>query len=186
MPQSCPNPPSRANDGASPNGSLTLSGSTIYGSTYAGGGIIPGIGAGTVFRLNTDGTGFSLLHTFDGGVNDGARPTTLTLAGTTLYGMSTFGGNNFGTLFSLGTNGTGFRLLESFSGAPNDGANPPSFGALTLSGDASTLYGLTAFGGTANKGVIFSRAIATPEPGAFALLSLGTLLLSAHRRNAQA
>ncbi len=171
------------NDGAGPNGSLTLSGSTIYGSTNAGGGEIPGIGAGTIFRLNTDGTGFSLLHTFVSGIDDGARPTALTLAGTTLYGMSTFGGNNLGTLFSIGTNGGGFRLLESFSGAPADGANPSSFGALTLSGDASTLYGLTAFGGTANKGVVFSKAV--PEPGTFVLFGLGALLLSARRRNAR-
>ena len=53
---------------------------------------------------------------------------------------------------------------------------------MTLSDDASTLYGTTTFGGTANLGVIFSRAI--PEPGAFALLGLGALLLSARHRNA--
>ncbi|HUJ42276.1 MAG TPA: choice-of-anchor tandem repeat GloVer-containing protein, partial [Opitutaceae bacterium] len=44
-----------AGDGASPYGSLTLSGTTLYGMTYAGGSS----GLGTVFRINMDGTGFA-------------------------------------------------------------------------------------------------------------------------------
>src|SRR6266702_4556107 len=46
-------------DGASPN-SLILSGNTLYGTANGGGSG----GAGTVFALNTDGTGFRTLHNF--------------------------------------------------------------------------------------------------------------------------
>ena len=49
-------------DGANPLGSLTLSGSTLYGMTFSGGAN----NDGTIFKVNTDGTGFQLLHSFDG------------------------------------------------------------------------------------------------------------------------
>ena len=78
---------------------------------------------------------------------------------------------------------TSFGLLESFGGAPADGASP-EYGELTLSDNGSTLYGMALFGGTADQGVVFARNI--PEPGTFALLGLGALLLSARRRNARA
>ena len=98
--------------------------------------------------------------------------------------MTYQGGNgNLGVLFSIGTDGTGFDLVEGFAGTPADGASPA--GNLTLSGDASMLYGMTASGGTANRGVVFSRSL-IPEPGSFTLLSLGTLLLAAGRRDARA
>ena len=165
-------------DGGRPNGSLTLSGSKLYGMTANGGSS----DLGTLFTMNTDGSGFSLLHSFAGGLSDGDSPYgSLTLSGSTLYGMTYQGGrNNAGTLFSINTDGVGFSLMESFGGTPADGAFP--VGNLTLSGNGLTLYGMTQQGGTANQGVIFSRAI--PEPGTFALLGLGTLLLSARRRNA--
>jgi uncharacterized repeat protein (TIGR03803 family) len=49
-------------DGAQPNGSLTLAGSTLYGMTRVGGSS----GNGVLFSMNTDGGGYSLLHTFTG------------------------------------------------------------------------------------------------------------------------
>ena len=64
-------------DGNSPSSSLILSGNTLYGTAFGGGSS----GAGAVFRLNTDGTGFTTLHGFTGG-NDGAVP----LAGLLLLG----------------------------------------------------------------------------------------------------
>jgi len=47
-------------DGASPLAVLILSGTTLYG-TAAGGGLY---GYGTVFAVNTNGTGFMTLHSF--------------------------------------------------------------------------------------------------------------------------
>ena len=165
-------------DGASPHGSLTLTGSILYGMTAGGGS---SNNPGVLFRMNADGSGYTLLHNFTGGATDGSNPSgSLTLSGSMLYGMTANGGiSEGGTLFSIGTDGSSFGLLESFAGAPADGARP-FFGDLTLSGDGATLYGMTAFGGTANQGVVFSRSL-VPEPGTFALLGLGTLLLAARR-----
>ena len=53
-----------ANDGAYPLGSLTLSGSTFYGMTSGIGDYADG--SGTIFRINTDGTGYQVLHSFAG------------------------------------------------------------------------------------------------------------------------
>jgi uncharacterized repeat protein (TIGR03803 family) len=48
-------------DGAIPVAGLILSGNTLYGTASGGGAG----GNGTVFALNTDGTGFTTLHSFD-------------------------------------------------------------------------------------------------------------------------
>ena len=141
-----------AGDGEYPNGSLTLSGSTLYGTTVQGGAL----DYGTIFSIATDGTGFAVLHSFAGGVSDGlAAWGTLPLSGSTLYGMTAYGGIfNKGTIFSIGTDGTGFALLHSFAGGVADGREPIS--SLTLSG--SSLYGMTAWGGASNLGTLFSIA----------------------------
>ena len=47
-------------DGAGPFGGLILSGNILYGSTTLGGVS----GNGTVFKVNTNGTGFTTLYTF--------------------------------------------------------------------------------------------------------------------------
>src|SRR5439155_25192531 len=76
-----------AGDGAIAPGSLTASGSTLYGMTQAGGSI----DFGTAFRINTDGTGFGLLHAFVSGASDGRNPNgSLIQSGPTLYGMTQF------------------------------------------------------------------------------------------------
>ena len=145
-------------DGAQPwYGSLTLShdGSTLYGMTcYGGGGAgCPVLGCGTIFSINTDGTGYGLLHRFAGG-GDGAAPygsLILSDDGKTLYGMTALGGGTgckgagCGTVFSIGTKGTGYRSLYSFAGGASDGATP--YGSLTLSDDGTTLYGMNGFSG---------------------------------------
>ena len=147
-------------NGASPYGSLTLSGTTLYGTTEGGGSN----GLGVVFQINTNGSGFAILHTFTGiDFFDGANPYgSLTLSGTTLYGMTEGGGvgNGFeiGTVFHINTNGTGYADMYGFKGiAYGDGQNPND--SLTLSGPnfcGATLYGLTPRGGTSTNGVIFA------------------------------
>jgi uncharacterized repeat protein (TIGR03803 family) len=143
-------------DGANPNGGLTLSGNTLYGTTLYGGSN----GDGTVFAINTDGTDFTNLHSFNGfNVNDGAGPGGgLILSGDTLYGTTFQGGsNNDGTVFAISTNGTGFTNLYNFTalsymdGPNSDGAYPAS--GLILSGN--TLYGTTTLGGYGG-GTIFA------------------------------
>jgi uncharacterized repeat protein (TIGR03803 family) len=86
--------------GSSPHGSLTLSGSTLYGMTHAGGSDPINVGGlGVVFQINTDGTGYNVIHTF---TDDGGSWGSLTLSDSTLYGLTGYGGSGgFGTVFSL-------------------------------------------------------------------------------------
>ena len=50
------------NDGAGTMGKLIQSGSALYGVTPQGGSN----NIGTIFRINTDGTAFEILHSFVG------------------------------------------------------------------------------------------------------------------------
>jgi uncharacterized repeat protein (TIGR03803 family) len=141
-----------ANDGAYPYGSLIISGSTIYGITKNGGDD----DYGTVFKMETDSSGYTLLHEFAGGTADGVWPYgSLIISGSALFGMTEFGGNNYGTIFKIQTNGSGFALLHKFAGGAADGAIP--FGSLIISGSA--LFGMTYGGGDSDKGVIFTMPI---------------------------
>ncbi len=136
-------------DGSRPYGSLIISGSTLYGMTYEGGAG----NFGTIFKVNKDGTGFALLHSFARGAADGAYPyASLIRNGSTLYGMTYAGGTaDCGTIFRISKDGTGFALLHSFAGGTSDGAYP--LGSLIASG--SVLYGMTYSGGTSGMGTIF-------------------------------
>ena len=155
---------SDALDGALPIASLTLAGNVLYGTTCFGGPNLGGLSDGTLFRINTDGTGFSVLHDFGG--DDGGNPSgAMVQVGSILYGTTQgdyYGTpNSGGTLFQINTNGTGLVVLHYFSsfladGSP-DGGRPA--GGLTLVGN--TLYGTTSFGGNYNSGVIFALPLST-------------------------
>ena len=140
-------------NGAFPEASLILSGSTLFGTTEQTTGQGGTNDEGTVFSINTNGIGFTVLHNFTGATNDGAYPdASLILSDSTLFGTTGGGGTyNEGTVFSINTNGTGFTVLYNFTGT-NDGANP--YASLILSD--STLFGTTGQGGTNNEGTVFS------------------------------
>src|SRR5207253_368863 len=113
-------------------------------------------GEGTIFSINTDGSGFTLLYSFgpfdSGGAEEPIGGNGLTLVGSKLYGMTYFGGNNQnGTIFSINTDGTDFTLLHSFKSS--EGGVP--IGSLTLAG--SQLYGsTTGFSFVLTSGAVFS------------------------------
>jgi len=79
---------------------LVLSGGTLYGTTWASGCVSPPDN-GTVFKVNTNGTGYTVLKRFTG--SDGSGPAAgLVLSGGTLYGTTANRGNsNKGTLFRI-------------------------------------------------------------------------------------
>jgi len=156
-------------DGAKPgfNGlsPLVLSGGTLFGTAYEGGTN----GKGTIFRVNTDGTGFTNLHTF-AGLGGGSNPNSgLLLSGTTLYGTTLGGtdGDN-GTVFRMDVNGSNFVTLYDFTPAlspaftNSDGATP--IGGLSFYGDS--LIGTTALGGPGVYGTVFQMGTngGTPTP----------------------
>jgi uncharacterized repeat protein (TIGR03803 family) len=148
--------------GANPYASLVLSSNILYGTASAGSSS-PGnpISLGTVFKVNTDGTGFTTLHSFN--QTDGSDPYAgLMLSGNTLYGTTYHGGNYpiAGAVFKVNTDGTGFTNLYSFTElnsnsagvyTNSDGANP--YAGLALSGN--TLYGTTVNGGSGGVGTLF-------------------------------
>jgi uncharacterized repeat protein (TIGR03803 family) len=138
--------------GLVPHGSLTLSGTTLYGLTYGG----AANGDGCIFSFNTSGNGYTDMFDFD--FTNGAYPDgSLILSGTTLYGMTKNGGaSNEGCIFSFDTNGNVYTDLFNFDGT--NGAHP--IGSLILSG--TTLYGMTEGGGDDSVGVIFSLHYTTP------------------------
>ena len=138
-------------DGTSPQAAPTLVGATLYGTTYGGAN-----GAGMIFSINTNGTGYADLYDFGTIVSDGNSPVaTLRAIGSTLYGTTPGGGaNSAGTIFSINTNGTGYTILYDFGSSLNDGSSP---GGLLQVG--SKFYGTTKGGGTWNyygNGTIYS------------------------------
>jgi len=158
-------------DGGDPSGELLLSGNTLYGMASSG-----GIGQyGTIFAVNTDGTGFTNLYTFTGGAEgaagaDGGNPArSLILSGGRLYGTTAYGGSNeFGTVFAINTDGTGFTNLYSFYTTMG---NYILQGEMTLSGN--TLYGTGSYGGAHGTGTVF--AINTDGTGFTNIHSFSTL-----------
>ena len=148
---------SRTNAGF-PTGRLLLSSNRLYGATLSGGTLNHG---GTVFAINTDGTGFTILHTFvqsfePGTDGDGRMPGGgLALWNDTLYGTASEGGAfGWGTVFAVNIDGSGFTKLHSFSGV-SDGNGP--IGGLALSGNS--LYGTTLVSGPSYNGTVFSIAV---------------------------
>jgi uncharacterized repeat protein (TIGR03803 family) len=145
-------------DGAKPWAGLILSGNTLYGTANEGGIT----GNGTVFAINTDGTGFTNLHIFTASSDpyytnsDGALSyASLILLGDTLYGTAAGGGSSGnGTVFAINTDGTGFTNLHSFLGSPGDGSAP--IGGLITNSSGNTLYGTTYFGGSSGNGTVFA------------------------------
>src|ERR1035441_6388662 len=134
-------------DGAGAFGGLILSGPNLYGTTYEYGSL----GGGTVFSINTNGTGFTTLYSFNGSTDGGDPQAGLILSGTNLYGTAFGFPMSQGAVFALGTNGMGFTNLHNFTGG-SDGANP--YGGLILS--KATLYGTAVYGGTNDNGTVFS------------------------------
>src|SRR5207249_11852338 len=106
-------------DGTIPVTGLILSGNTLYGGTTGGGSVCCGV----VFALKTDGTGFTVLHSF-GGNDLTASPVGLTLS---RNAISVWAGS---TVFAVNTDGTGFTNLHTFTAVPaplytnSDGAYP--------------------------------------------------------------
>lgn len=141
-------------EGESPNGRVVVSGDTIYGVTYHG-GINHG---GTLYRVNTDGSSFSILRRLGTAASDGTLPSSgMVLSGSTLYGTTATGGtSDRGVVYKINTNGSGYQNLHLFDGS-TEGFQPEA--ELTLIGN--TLFGTTAFGrfDIPNGGMLFKLGL---------------------------
>ncbi|MDE2126674.1 MAG: VCBS repeat-containing protein [Armatimonadetes bacterium] len=136
-------------DGGLPEGNLLLaSDGRLYGTTEFGGTN----NLGTVYRINTSGGSFTLVHSFAG--TDGEYPVTGLFAAADhyLYGATSAGGS--------GGNGTVFRVtttlffgdFHDFASSGLEGMNPDM--GLSQAPDGY-LYGTTPAGGSAGGGTIY-------------------------------
>src|ERR1022692_4703841 len=129
-------------DGIFPQGSLVQgSDGALYGTTAA-----------TVFKVNANGGGFTVLHGF-GATGDGKSPQfgIIEASDGALYGTTLSGGsNNLGTVFKLNKDGGNYTLLHSFDGTNGRG---PQAGLLEASN--GMLYGTTSYRAANSYGTVF-------------------------------
>jgi uncharacterized repeat protein (TIGR03803 family) len=117
----------------------------LYGTTAGGGANLQG----KVFKLNKDGSNYTVLHDFGTIPADGAGPMAGLLKGSdgALYGTTTWGGaytnapnpEGLGTVFRISEDGSGFAVIHSFDD-PDTGWEPQS---PLVEGTDGALYGVT-------------------------------------------
>lgn len=181
------------NDGDRPTAGLIVDGSgNLFGTTALGGAN----GQGSIFRIGSDGSGFSTLFSFSF-VNFG--PGIFPRAGLVidgngnLFGTASLGGSKFhGSVFRISSDGSGFTELHGFGGLRN-GSQP--WGGLTFDNNGN-LFGTTFFGGFREGGTVFRigtdgsgfstlhrfTGAVIPEPGTWAMMIMGFGLVGASLR----
>ena len=124
----------------------------LYGVTQYGGSFE----AGTVYRINKDGSNFQLLHEFNYESTNGYWPESALLWGSdgVLYGTLAEGEEeeDLGKIFKINPDGSGFEVIHDFKLNPRDGVHP-LWGL--VEGRDGALYGSTLTGGPLKDGMIF-------------------------------
>ncbi len=138
-----------------PVGNLLESQGKLWGLTYGLGDARSG--NGIIYKIDTTGENFTIIHEFDSINGLGALGSLIEVEdkfwGTTFQG----GVNDVGVIFTLDNDGTNFTKMHDFDTINGWGPR----GSLLHLGDR--LYGITSNGGIHNDGVIFS--IKTDETG---------------------
>jgi uncharacterized repeat protein (TIGR03803 family) len=130
-------------------GLLEASDGALYGSTRGGGQYYNG----TIYKLNKDGSGYSVLHSFE---RDGALANAGSLiegSDGALYGTVANGGPDAtGSVFKIHKDGSGFAEVWSFSAPDTNGTRP--VGGVIIGTDGG-IYGVCSAGGLRDGGVIY-------------------------------
>ena len=141
-------------DGKEPYGGLVQAADGyLYGTTAFGGAGCGSPGCGTIFKIDTNGTTFTTLHSFTGDA-DGDYPTAglIQAADGYLYGTTALGGGAGaeGTIFKMDTSGTTLTTLHTFTNS-----DQPHTGL--IQGTDGKLYGTTQSGYPDNQfGSVFT------------------------------
>jgi uncharacterized repeat protein (TIGR03803 family) len=116
----------------------------LFGMTSFGGNA----NAGTIYSVNTDGSGFSKIHDFDGANGNHPQGALVVLPDGKLAGITVHGGSDGkGVLFKLNDDGTEYSVIKHFTDTR------PSKGILL--GSDGMLYGATS--STLTKGGVVYR-----------------------------
>ncbi len=165
--------------GANINGLIHGSDGVLYGVSPDWGlnaDNVADVRCGAVFKVNTDGTGFGILHSFDPQHTPGdAYHPQNAIEGQDgrLYGVAACGGTNNsfggGVVFALNTDGSDYTVLHTFDHQFLNGASPAGQLALgevigdgysamgpLMQGRDGTLYGTTEAGGRFDLGAFIS------------------------------
>jgi uncharacterized repeat protein (TIGR03803 family) len=137
-------------DGGSPYGTLIVGADgLLYGMTSFGGVNI----GGTIFKMATNGTSFSVIRALKSTLDGGSGRSDL-LLGTdnNFYGLTSDGGSNFlgGTAFKITPAGV-YTVLAKFNGGLPGNAPYENI----IQATDYSLYGTTSSGGAFNYGTIF-------------------------------
>lgn len=131
-----------------PYNGVVRGGNYLYGACAYGGAA----NRGGLFRVRTDGTGFQVLHEFNG-TTDGELPVggLLLASDGKLYGSTAYGGaDSDGYIFRIDTTGASFTILRDLSDA--DGG---AIWTALIQGSDGLIYGGTQLGGSGNMGTLF-------------------------------
>jgi uncharacterized repeat protein (TIGR03803 family) len=132
--------------GSKPIGNLVSDGIRLYGLASSGGQY----GFGLLYKMNGDGSGYSVIMNFSEEVGTLYDQSQLQISGSILFWASASGGKNkLGAIYSIQTNGTGFRTIFDFQ---LDSGGCPT-GKLLASD--SIFYGVGSCGNMDNRGIVY-------------------------------
>ena len=123
----------------------------LYGTLGEGGAS----GRGLVYKMQTNGAGFSVVRAFSSAPNDGIKPAgPLTLGSDGALFGTTVGGGQFqtGAVFRLTRDGSEFSILHAFESSGTDGVAPDTG---VVEGSDGLIYGVTRGGGPSDGGTIY-------------------------------
>lgn len=109
--------------------------------------------SGFLFKINTDGTQYQVIHNFEG-LPDGDCPVSRPiLIGDVIYGHTWYGGNELdgATIYSINKDGTNYQVIYRFSGAGNLNG---TYSGLTYYNDR--LYGTVTRSNVTDESAVYS------------------------------
>lgn len=140
-------------DGSYPSGGVIVVNGMLYGTTVYGGYNDSGI----IFRLDTNGNNYEILHEFDDSFDLTNPFDELTFVGSKLFGTATQGAISPGGIFCIDTNGNNYNAVVQINDI-NASIGPSGF--LTFANDY--LFGTQTTGGAFTLGAAFSYSVFPP------------------------